>query len=86
MSIAMAVETDMADGMAGECTLCAGTNKAATAACDLVCNAPVAVPHPATGANPADIALPVFDFPDDHGFEGRNTRLDPRPPRTIISV
>lgn len=86
MSIAMTVEADTADGVAGQCTLCPGTDKTDIAACDLVCSAPVAVPHTATGANPADAALPVFGFPADHGFTGRDTRLDPRPPRTIIIV
>lgn len=86
MAIAMAVEADMADGMAGECTLCAGTSKAATASCDLLCNAPVVASLPAAIANFAVVIPVMFGFPADQKSDGLDTRMDPRPPRTILSV
>lgn len=86
MAIAMAVEADMADGMAGECTLCAGTSKSATASCDLLCNAPVAAPLPAAVANFALVIPVMIGFPVDHDPDGRDPRMDLRPPRTILSV
>jgi len=83
MAIAMAAEADTADAMAGECTLCAGT---ATASCDVLCNAPIVASLPAAVANFAVVIPVTFGFPADNEPNGRDTRMNPRPPRTILSV